>query len=243
MIHKSVFNWSGGKDSSLALFHILRDPTYSIESLLSTVNGGNSRLAMHGVRQELIEGQARSLKIPLFALQLPEMPSMDEYNSAMSETMNGYKAEGFTHSIFGDIFLEDLKDYRVNELNKIGFNAVFPLWKRDTQELVSEFIDLGFKAITVCVKDQILGEEFVGRIIDKEFVKDLPDGVDPCGEYGEFHSFVFDGPIFETPVSFEIGEKVLKRYKNPDPDNNDCRLSNESDPNKMGFWFCDLIPK
>ncbi len=242
MIHKSIFNWSGGKDSSLALYHILNNPNYSIESLLSTVNGGNNRLAMHGVRQELIEMQAHSLNIPLFAIQLPEMPSMEEYNSAMAETMNHYKGEGFTHSIFGDIFLEDLKQYRVDQLSKVGFDTAFPLWKRDTRELVHEFIELGFKAITVCVKEEVLGEEFVGRLIDHEFVNDLPEGVDPCGEYGEFHSFVFDGPIFNTPIPFTIGEKVLKRYNNPDPDSNDCRLSNETDPRKMGFRFCDLIP-
>lgn len=197
---------------------------------------------MHGVRQELIEFQAKALGLPLYALELPEMPSMEEYNTAIAETMLRCKAEGFSHSIFGDIFLEDLKEYRVNQLEKVSFKAAFPLWKRNTKELVNEFIDLGFKAITVCVKEELLGQEFIGRIIDHEFIRDLPEGVDPCGEYGEFHSFVFDGPIFKNPIPFSIGEKVLKRYKNPDPDGNDCGLANETDPNKMGFWFCDLLP-
>lgn len=240
---QTVFNWSGGKDSSLALYHILNDDNYSVELLLSTINGGNKRLAMHGVRQELIQLQADALNIPLHALALPEMPSMEEYDTAIAEVMLQCKSKGFTHSVFGDIFLEDLRDYRVNQLNKVGFKAVFPLWKRDTKELMNEFIELGFKAITVCVKEELLGEEFAGRIIDHEFVRDLPDGVDPCGEYGEFHSFVFDGPIFNTPIPYSVGEKVLKRYENPDPDSNDCGLSNETDPAKMGFWFCDLIPE
>jgi len=231
MLHKSIFNWSGGKDSALALYKILKDDQYKISGLLTSVNSAFKRVSMHGVREELLDEQALQLKLPLYKLQLPEQPSMDEYNDKMSDMMQHLRDDGFTHSVFGDIFLEDLKKYREEKLETAGFKAVFPIWKRDTSELIREFIELGFKTVVVCVKAELLDERFAGRVIDDQFIKDLPPGVDPCGENGEFHTFVFDGPIFSQPIEIEIGEKVFKEYKSPTSSGN------------MGFWFCDIKMK
>ncbi len=165
---------------------------------------------------------------------------MAEYESRMRETMEELQKEKFTHAFFGDIFLEDLKKYREEQLAKIGMTAVFPLWKRDTAELMHEFIDLGFKTILVCIKAGCLPKEFAGRIIDKKFLKDIPENVDACGENGEFHTFVFDGPIFKKPVEIKTGEKVFREYKAPKSKKDNC-FSKEP-PSSMGFWFCDLLP-
>lgn len=241
-VHSSVFNWSGGKDSSLALQAILKDKRFKITQLLTSVNTAHDRVSMHGVRRVLLEEQAKSIGLPLNILSLPEQPSMSEYNTLMTEKMSSLHKEGNTHSVFGDIFLEDLRKYREHQLEKAGFEGVFPIWKRNTQELIHEFIDQGFKTITVCVKANLLDESFVGRVIDEQFVKDLPANVDPCGENGEFHTFTFDGPIYKYPISFQIGEKVFRAYNAPKNENDVCGISNEKDQAKMGFWFCDLIP-
>jgi len=143
----------------------------------------------------------------------------------------------------GDIFLEDLRQYRENQLAKMGFEGVFPLWKIPTQDLIQEFISLGFKTIVVCVNERYLDKSFVGRIIDHKFIDDLPDNVDVCGENGEFHTFTFDGPIFSAPIQFEIGEIVYRKYEKPKNENSSdtaCDTS-ASDAFDYGFWYCDLI--
>jgi uncharacterized protein (TIGR00290 family) len=237
MAYKSFFNWSGGKDSSLALYHALQDKEYHIEKLLTNINGRHRRISMHGVREDLLEAQARSIGLPLQKIILPEEPTMTEYEQQVTQTLGQLSEEGFTHAFFGDIFLEDLKKYRQQQLEKVGFGACFPLWGRDTKELVHEFIDLGFKAIIVCIKAGVLDKLFAGRHIDRDFLKDLPAVVDPCGENGEYHSFVYDGPIFKEPVKFELGENVYREYTAP---------GNPADPQpshpSMGFWFTDLHP-
>jgi uncharacterized protein (TIGR00290 family) len=242
LAHKSYFNWSGGKDSSLALYYALRNKEYSIERLLTNVNSQYRRISMHGVREELLEAQARAIGLPLQKLILPDQPSMPEYESLMMQTMTGLKSEGFTHSFFGDIFLDDLKKYREEQLSRIGMEARFPLWKQDTTELLHEFIDLGFKTVVVCTKAEVLDESFTGRIIDRDFLKDLPKDVDPCGENGEFHTFIFDGPIFKNPVHFVTGEKVFREYVAPKEDRDRCFTNKPPRPSSMGFWFCDLVP-
>ncbi|MDN5204118.1 diphthine--ammonia ligase [Fulvivirgaceae bacterium BMA10] len=239
---KSIFNWSGGKDSALALYHVLKDNRYSIARLLTSVNTTYQRVSMHGVRETLLEQQAECLGIPLQKLQLNDQPTMSEYNQLMEATMIGLKKEGFTHSIFGDIFLEDLKKFREDKLSQQGFKAHFPIWKRNTRELVHEFIDLGFKTIVVCIKGELLDKSFAGRVIDQEFLKDLPANVDPCGENGEFHTFVYDGPIFDKPIDFQVGETVYREYKAPKDSDDNCFSSDTDRPNQMGFWFCDLLP-
>ena len=240
MKHRSYINWSGGKDSSLALYYAMKMKQYSVECLLTNVNSQNRRISMHGVREELLEAQAAALDLPLQKLVLPDQPSMIDYEAYMFQAMQTLKQKGFTHSFFGDIFLEDLRQYREKQLAHVGIGPVFPLWKRDTKELLKEFIDLGFQAITVCIKAEMLSAEFAGRVIDHEFVKDLPANVDPCGENGEFHSFVYDGPIFNRPVFYEVGETVFRKYAAPKYGNDQCFTKQPSA--SMGFWFCDLLP-
>jgi uncharacterized protein (TIGR00290 family) len=242
MPYKSYFNWSGGKDSALALHHALKDGQYNIQCLLTSINSQYRRVSMHGLQETLLEQQAEAIGLPLQKLVLPDQPSMEEYERYMKQTMDAMNQEQFTHSFFGDIFLEDLKVYRETQLAKVGLKAVFPLWKRNTTELLHEFIDLGFKTILVCIKDELLDKSFAGRIIDKDFIKDLPRNVDPCGENGEFHTFVFDGPIFRQPVLFEKGEVVFRAYKAPKDANDNCFSQQPIRPSSMGFWFCDLLP-
>lgn len=229
----AYFNWSGGKDSTLALYKVLQQAQFDIRYLLTTFNLEANRISMHGVRNELLVAQAASLNIPVKAVFLPSSSNMSEYENAMNIAIQEIKEEGISDCFFGDIFLEDLRIYREQKLKEVAISAHFPLWKRDTKELVREFIDLGFKTIVVCVDASKLGEEFVGRIIDSQFLDDLPGNVDPCGENGEFHTFVFDGPIFGKPVSFELGEKVVKTYSAKNKDN---------EPVEYGFWFQELIP-
>ncbi|MDR7210820.1 diphthine--ammonia ligase [Flavobacterium piscis] len=241
---KALFNWSSGKDSALTLYKILQNPEFKIECLLTSVNQQHQRISMHGVRVELLEAQAKSIGLPLKIMQIPEMPTMEVYENVMAKTLDELKKQGITHSVFGDIFLEDLRIYRENKLAQIGFEGVFPLWKIPTHDLIQEFISLGFKTIVVCVNERHLDKSFVGRIIDQDFINDLPENVDVCGENGEFHTFTFDGPIFSKPINFEIGETVYRKYekpKNEDSSNTACD-TNATDAFDYGFWYIDLIP-
>lgn len=232
---KAIFNWSSGKDSALALYKTLKKDQFEITSLLTSINKEFQRISMHGVPVSLLEKQAESLGLSLITMEIPKEPSMEEYQEIMSKTMSKIKSQGVTHSICGDIFLEDLKEYREKQLETIGMNAVFPLWKQDTADLIREFLGLGFKTIVTCVNETYLDKSFAGRIIDKNFIKDLPEKVDPCGENGEFHTFTFDGPIFKNKIEFEIGETIMKTYPKP--------KTNDSDAGEYVFWFCDLIAK
>jgi len=237
--HKTYFNWSSGKDSAFALYQLLQDKSYRIDELVTTVNSHYNRVSMHGLRKELLLAQTDALKIKASIIELPEMPSMEVYEQKMLETVLNLKNRDFTHSAFGDIFLEDLKIYREKQLASHAIKTVFPLWKRDTRELIYEFLEAGFKTIIVCANSKYFNQDFVGTIIDKNFIDNLPEGVDPCGENGEFHTFCFDGPIFENPIPFKIGEKVYREYKVPKEDNDICK----SETDKYGVWYCDLIPK
>jgi uncharacterized protein (TIGR00290 family) len=240
---KALFNWSSGKDSALALYKILQNPDFKIECLLTSVNQQFQRISMHGVRVELLEAQAKSIGLPLTIMRIPEMPTMEVYENVMTETLTELKNQGITHSVFGDIFLEDLRKYREDQLAKIGFQGVFPIWKIPTHDLIQEFISLGFKTIVVCVNERYLDKSFVGRIIDQDFINDLPENLDVCGENGEFHTFTFDGPIFSEPIHFEIGEIVYRKYEKPKTEkasDTACDTS-ASDAFDFGFWYCDLI--
>ncbi len=231
--NKAIFNWSGGKDSSLCLHQVLTEKSFNIQYLLTTLNGQNKRVSMHGVAESLLDKQAKSIGLPLKKIFLPESPSMGEYDKLISDFLLKAKSENIDTSIFGDIFLEDLREYREKQLSTLGFKAEFPLWKRDTKEIANDFIAKGFKTIIVSVDARHLDESFAGRIFDEDFLNDLPEDVDPCGENGEFHSFVFDGPIFKKPIYFTKGKTVYKEYKSH---------SKESPDEKFGFWYCDLIP-
>jgi uncharacterized protein (TIGR00290 family) len=240
MQHRSYINWSGGKDSALALYHTLRSGTHSPDLLLTSINAAVDRISMHGVRSSLLQSQADAIGIPLCTLSLPEGLGMTEYNDTMSSAVTSLHRQGYRDTIFGDIFLEDLRIYREQQLAPLGIRAHFPLWRRDTTDLLHEFLDLGFRTVVVCIRSGLLDKSFAGRIIDADFIKDLPKNVDPCGENGEFHTFVFDGPIFKKPVGFTIGEVVYREYPRPADDGDNC-FSADTTP-QMGFWFCDLVP-
>jgi uncharacterized protein (TIGR00290 family) len=238
----ALFNWSSGKDSALALYKIQQEKEFEINCLLTSVNQQFQRISMHGVRVELLEQQAKSIGLPLEIMQIPEMPTMEVYEEVMTKTLAKLKDQGVKYSIFGDIFLEDLRKYREDKLIDIGFEGVFPLWKIPTKDLIQEFISLGFKTIVVCVNERFLDKSFVGRVIDQDFINDLPDNVDVCGENGEFHTFTFDGPIFSEPIQFEIGEIVHRKYEKPKTESSDTACdTSASDAFDYGFWYCDLI--
>jgi len=232
---KAIFCWSGGKDSAFALYKVLQEKEYQVEALFTTVNENFKRVSMHGVREELIERQAKSIGLPWYRMYVRE-GSNAEYERNMEAFLNEQKAKGIEYVIFGDIFLEDLRLYRENNMAKVGMKAVFPLWKKDTKELADSFIKNGFKTILCCTNDAYLGEKEVGELFTKDFVQNLPANVDPCGEHGEFHSFCFDGPIFKEPVKFEKGEKVYKPIE--------IKVTKDhppiTGPRAHGFWFCEL---
>ena len=236
---KLCFNWSSGKDSALALYSLLNDGHFDVDLLLTTINMPQDRISMHGVRRELLLKQFKSIGLPYKIIDLPEELSMESYNSIMNVQLKFLQTQEFKYAGFGDILLEDVKKYREKQLGSFNIKGVFPLWKKNTLELVHQFIDEGFKAIVVSRNSTLLDQSFCGRLLDKDFLKDLPSGVDPCGENGEFHTFCYDGPVFKDPVSYSIGEIVYKEYKAPkDPESTD-----DSVPvGNIGFWFCDLLP-
>ena len=246
MKEKVIFNWSGGKDSALCLHKILQTQKYDVMCLLTSISEQYQRISMHGVRVDLLEAQAYSIGIPVIKIQIPEMPTMENYERVMTTTLTELRAKGATASVFGDIFLEDLRQYRENKLAELNLKGVFPLWKIPTDKLVREFLDLGFKTIITCVNEKYLDKSFAGRIIDNDFLKDLPDNVDPCGENGEFHTFVFDGPIFKKPIPFDKGEIVYRKYTSSKQEDNSvsaCNTDkdNADSPFDHGFWYCDLL--
>ncbi len=211
MKEKIVLSWSGGKDSAMALYALLESGRYEVVSLLTTVSEEYDRISHHGVRAELLEQQAEALGLPLHTLHLPGVSCpMEDYEALMKRAMLQCKDDGIQTVAFGDIFLQDLREYRQRNLARVEMNAIFPIWGRDTTEVVESFIDLGFRAFLTCVDAEKLGERFAGRPIDADLVRDLPGEVDPCGENGEFHSFVYDGPIFQRPVEVSVGQVVLR---------------------------------
>jgi uncharacterized protein (TIGR00290 family) len=215
-----LFCWSGGKDSAMALHALRAAGDYRITALLTTITEEYDRISMHGVRRALLERQAESLGLPLHAVPIPPQCINATYEERMREALTLHFVQGVRRVAFGDIFLEDLRVYREKNLALVDMQAMFPIWKRDTRELAREFVRLGFRAITVCVDPRVLDASFAGRELDASFFADLTPGADPCGENGEFHTFVFDGPVFKTPIAFRVGENVLRD----------------------GFCFCDLLP-
>lgn len=216
-----LMSWSGGKDSCLALHDILRAQDYRVAALLTTITRDYDRISIHGVRCELLERQASSLGLPLHRILISKDATNEEYETRMGEALSVYSKQGINSIVFGDLFLEDIRAYREAFLARHNMKGLFPVWKRDTTCFIKEFIELGFKAVVTCIDSSVLDKSFAGRLIDEAFISSLPAGVDPCGENGEFHSFVFDGPIFREPVSFSIGETVRRK----------------------SFWFCDLVPE
>lgn len=219
-----ALSWSGGKDSALALHALQQGSRYQVVSLLTTLSAEFGRISHHGVRETLLDAQAESIGLPLKKIMLPTGGSdrciNAVYENLMRDAMQGYHRQGVRTIVFGDIFLQDLRDYREGKLREVGMNAIFPIWGIDTTVLVRRFIELGFKAYLCCVCENKLGADFVGRPIDDSLLTDLPAGVDPCGENGEYHSFVHDGPIFKYPVRVAVGEKAHRDVR----------------------WFAELLP-
>ena len=234
---KAIFCWSGGKDSSYCLYKVLTEKLFEIKYLLTTVNDKFKRISMHGVREELLDHQAESIGIPLLKVRVTEGTN-DEYEKQMEAVLRKAKSEGINDVIFGDIFLEDLRAYRENNLTKIGMKGIFPLWKTDTADLMNDFISRRFKAVVCCTDDGYLGEEWAGREIDRSFIEQLPVNVDPCGENGEYHTFCYDGPLFKKKIVFTVGEKVYK----PLEAKTGAVDALPANVRTKGFWFCDLLP-
>jgi uncharacterized protein (TIGR00290 family) len=200
--------WSGGKDSMFALAELMRSGHFEIVALLTTVADGYDRISHHGVRRELLRRQTAALGLPLEEIVVSPVCTNAEYEEKLATALAPHRERGITTVVFGDIFLEDLRQYRDRHLAGCGMQGLYPLWKRDTPGLVREFLATGFRTVTACVDGRVLDRSFAGREIDEEFLADLPAGVDPCGENGEFHTFVFDGPLFREPVQFARGEIV-----------------------------------
>ena len=221
MTESVLLTWSGGKDSALALYELERAGNYQVAALITTVTKDYDRVSMHGVRQIFLEQQAALLGYPLEQVFISSTATDGEYEARMQEILEKYMKTGVSGVAFGDIFLEDLREYREHNLSKIGMKAIFPLWKRDTPELARTFLDLGFKAVITCIDSKVLDKGFIGRTYDEQFLSELPANVDPCGENGEFHSFVYEGPIFSKSLPYKLGEVVLRDDR---------------------FYFCDLLP-
>ena len=216
-----LFCWSGGKDSAMALHTLLQQNNVHITALLTTVTEGYERISMHGVRRELLERQAKSIGLPLHEVRIPQQCVNPIYEARMEKALRVHFEKGVRRVAFGDIFLEDLRAYRERNLARIGMTALFPIWKRDTRELIRFFHSQRFCAVAACIDSKILDPSFAGRELDESFFRDLPPNADPCGENGEFHTFVFDGPIFRFPIPVRAGDVV----------------------NRDGFVFCDLLPE
>jgi len=218
MAEKVLFSWSGGKDSALALYRMLNDERYAVAGLLTTVNEVYRRISMHGVMESLLEQQAKSIGLPMHKVYVPQDSSNEEYETRMERALLEHKRAGIASVAFGDIFLFEIKKYREGNLAKIGMKGVFPLWGKT--KCYQDFIELGFKAVVASADAKLLDQSFVGRAFDREFLDALPANVDPNGENGEFHTFVYDGPLFKRAIPHKLGE-VIQRD---------------------GFYYCDIQP-
>ncbi len=215
-----LLSWSGGKDSTLAL-RALRSRGIGVKALLTTVTEGYERISMHGVRRDLLHEQASSLGLAVEEVWIPKNSPNATYEQRMRAVLEKYLAMGVKKVAFGDLFLEDIRSYREKRLAEIGMKGIFPVWHRDTRRFARQFVKLGFRAVTCCIDPKQIPKEFCGVPYDDGFLDRLPEGVDPCGERGEFHTFVFNGPLFARRVEFDVGKVVLRR----------------------GFYFADLLPK
>ena len=218
---KVLLSWSSGKDSALALYKLQQRDGLEISALLTTLTEEYGRVSIHGVNEILLDQQANAVGLELEKLFIPKNCSNEDYECLMRRMLEKYSEKGVSATVFGDIFLENLRKHRTEKLSLINMDALFPLWGQDTGELAEEFIALGFKAIITCVDTKFLDRKFTGREFDRKFLSELPDSVDPCGENGEFHTFVCDGPIFREPIPYRKGQILLREER---------------------FSYCELIP-
>lgn len=215
-----LLSWSSGKDSAWTLHTLRQMPDVEVIGLLTTLNGEYERVAMHAVRRQLLRMQADAAGLPVREVDLPWPCSNEDYERLMSAACKQAVADGVTHMAFGDLFLDDVRQYRIDKLNGTGLEPIFPIWGKDTKQLANEMVQSGLRAIVTCVDPKQLDPEFVGREFNAEYLQDLPESADPCGERGEFHSFVFAGPMFAKPIDVSVGELV----------------------ERDGFQFADVLP-
>jgi len=215
-----VFSWSAGKDSAFGLWTLRRDKAYDVRALLTTLTEGYDRVSLSGVREELLDRQAQALGLPVIKVRIPPACANELYEQRMASTLAAEEFRGIDHVAFSDLFLVNVRAYREERLGRVGKHGVFPLWGRDTRKLAREMVTDGFRAIVVCVDPRALDPSFAGRAFDGEFLADLPHGVDPCGENGEFHTFVWDGPMYRAPISCRTGRVVTRE----------------------SFVYCDVLP-
>lgn len=221
MAEKVLMCWSGGKDSALALWELTQRGGHEVVALLTTVTEPFDRVSMHGVRRVLLERQAASIGLPLKLVMLAEKSSNEDYERKMEDALAEFIDAGVRSVVFGDLFLEDVRRYREENLSKAGMRGLFPIWGEDTKGLARRFVELGFQAVVTCVDSESLDGSFAGRTYDRRFLEELPEGADPCGENGEFHTFVFDGPLFRERIFHTRGEVTLRDGR---------------------FYYCDLLP-
>lgn len=214
MTEKAYFSWSSGKDSALALYTAMISGEYDVMALFSVVKAVDKRLAMHEVGEGLLRRQAAALGLPFRPFYIDTTWTDEEYEANMAIEANSFKAQGIGTALFGDLYLDGLRRVREAKCRVNGIKAVFPLWGVSTDKVMSDFITLGFKAVVTCVDSSVLDESFVGRVIDWDFIADYPAGADICGENGEYHSFVFDGPVFKCPVAFSTNGTYIREYVN-----------------------------
>ncbi len=217
---KALMSWSSGKDSAWALLEARRAGDFEIAGLLTTVTEAFGRVSMHGVREELLEAQAEAVSLPLTKVGIPSPCPNEVYEAKMAVAMDDAMRHGVRHVIFGDLFLEDIRAYRIAKLAPLGVQCVFPLWLRDTAGLAREMVDGGLSATLTCVDPKQIDPAFAGRTFDSQFLADLPDEVDPCGERGEFHTLATRGPMFSAPIKTALGDIV----------------------ERDGFVFADVLP-
>lgn len=220
MKQKVLMSWSSGKDSAWALYKLQQNPAIDLAGLFCTVTKAFDRVAMHGVRVDLLRSQARSIGLPLEVIEIPHPCSNAEYEAIMGRFVARAKNDNIDCFAFGDLFLEDVRNYRVEKLEGSGIEAIFPLWGIPTDQLVLEMINNGLRMVTTCIDPKKIPAAFIGREFNQEFLDALPDQVDPCGENGEFHSFVFAGPMFSEQIEISVGEIV----------------------HRDGYLFADILP-
>ena len=203
-------SWSGGKDSALSLHEIQRSGDYQVVSLLTTINEYYDRVSIHGTRRVLLEQQAQALGLHLVKVLIPRDCSEEEYEARMMDVLSRAKSDDVNQVVFGDIFLEWIRERREKNLARLGMTPILPIWGRETLELTKSFISLGFKAVITCINTKVMPRSFLGRVLDESLLAELPAGVDPAGENGEFHSFVFDGPMFSRSIPFNLDKAVTR---------------------------------
>jgi uncharacterized protein (TIGR00290 family) len=228
---KISMSWSGGKDSAFALWELMNDPRFEVSRLHTTFGEESRRVGMHGIHESLVEQQAKSIGLPLDKIYYPASGDNQAYEKAINTYLDTLKTDGIDSIAYGDIYLEDLKAYRKQQLSKRGFNAIFPLWKKDTAQVARDFIAAGFQTLICAADTDLITKEWLGKIFNLDFLKNLPDQVDPCGENGEFHTFCYDGPLFKKPIRVGTREVLSKSYH---------FTTTEGKKIEKQFWFADL---